>query len=140
MLNDDLSNWTLADFKKEAARLTERLEHINTMIEAYNKLQYAATSVPFVPPPPQRVSDEYFFNIDDVSNLSTHDAAVAILREAGKPLKTKVLLDMFLQRGKVINAVVPMTSLFSSLTKAVHKKNSGLIYLGDGTWGLKGRD
>ncbi|PZP57210.1 MAG: hypothetical protein DI586_01055 [Micavibrio aeruginosavorus] len=137
MLNNDFSTWTLADLKAEEKRLSERLAAIKVITGGYDHLQNLSNG--FSAPIEQPTLGWPAIN-QSLAKETTHDAAVILLKEKGTKLKTRYFLDEFAKRGKIINAIVPMTSLYSSLVGATERKNSELLNLGDGEWGLKGRD
>jgi hypothetical protein len=136
MLNSNLNTLTYADLKAEEKKLLERLSLIKSATTALETLCDAKSE-----PPKEAQQVNGISRVEgSFANVNTHDGAVILLKELGKPVSTKEVFKGFKKRGKIITSKQPMVSIYNGLDGATQRRDSKLIKLGGGVWGLKGRD
>jgi hypothetical protein len=125
--------FSLPELKQRKVRLTNELEVLDQAINALERLHTFDSFTDLSNEKPMKFDS-------DLSKHSVYDGAVILLEEKGNPMKTKEIVEGLKARGKQSGAGNPFTSVYSSLNKSLENKGCKIKKLGDGYWGLIGRD
>lgn len=118
---------SLPELKSEKNSLISRIKVVDNLIKAIEEYEKSK-------PISEENNSSPLEDNSDLSALSAYEGSLRILKEKGKPMTTKQLLEELAKRGKVSKAYNKLTSLYSSLYGAIGNKR--VEKLEDGTWGL----
>ena len=128
---------SLSALRERKAALLKDVEAIDNVINALEKLAKSGIMGSNASmASPQQAN----LKLVDISNLNVGQATIQLLIENLVPMKTREIVDGLKARGKTIDAVDPLTSVFSSLLSYSKKTNSRIKKLDSGVWGLADRD
>lgn len=74
----------------------------------------------------------------DVSRLGIYEGAIAVLEKNNRKMKTSDIVEALINGGKKINSSNVYNNIATTLYKGAKRKDSRLVQVGSGEWGLMG--
>ena len=124
----------IAGLERDEARLEKQLVEVRIALAHAQKAQGGPSLRPALPEPPPAITEGQPKRVGKFAGMSPKKAALAFLRERGKPATTVEIREA-LQRGGVDSKAKQFhLTLYNTLFR--YRKTGDFVNYGEGNWGL----